>query len=417
MRYTALTTVLLLTSTLAWSHPLLNDREASSFIIGTRTARNLDRLNLDAETFKADFLETLKETTGEACSFTLVRNWTNKIERYPEFRGNKEQMLQATRHLGIVDDVVLRSLLQAHWVLKDVNTRLDDTLAPAPEELSVEMKRFKEFSDKRKRGKCLSENYKELMSAFRQTDKNFTVSKLKPLIVEASRANLITDLAKEELDEAIKDSIGTWEYTLAEYVQKKNFLRTQHPIPRSEERSEFVTKEAGNTKLSHRQKLFAQYSSIQISLMGNVIKKLKTRLESPRIDILIYDDQDTVVESFTLDPMERFRFAIRVLRKEMKILSTNNYFQGRQPQYTDLMAAAFEMGIVTAVELDQVAKLEEIWNPTRTFWDKASVWVRLFGSTLSIVVPPPFGFVPTLAIVAIEIFNRDQPQDDQHSLF
>jgi hypothetical protein len=151
--------------------------------------------------------------------------------------------------------------------------------------------------------------------------------------------------------------------------------------------------------------------------MGNVIKKLKTRLESPRIDILIYDDQDTVIESFTLDPMERFRFAIRVLRKEMKILSTNNYFQGRQPQYTDLMAAAYEMGIVTSVELDQVAKLEEIWNPTRTFWDKASVWVRLFGSTLSIVVPPPFGFVPTLAIVAIEIFNRDQPVDDQHSLF
>ena len=326
-------------------------------------------------------------------------------------------MLHATRYLGIIDDVAHRSLLQAQWVMKDINTRLNDELNIPEGELSVEMKRFKDFSEKRKRGKCLHENYKELMSSFRQGDQNFNVSQLKPLINQAQRAKVITDLAKEELLEAIKDDIGTWEYSLQEYVNKKNFLRTQNPIPRADERSEFVTEEAGDLKLSHRQKLYAQYTPIQISLMGDVIKKLKARLESPRIEILVYDDEDEVIESFTLDPMERFRFAIRVLRKEMRILSTNNYFQGRQPKYTDLMAAAFEMGIVTSVELDQVAKLEEIWNPRKTFWDKASVWVRLFGSTLSVVVPAPFGFVPTMAIVIIEMFNRDQPVDDQHSLF
>lgn len=417
MRYLAIFTIVAMTSSLVFAHPVLNDREGGSFIIGSRTERTLDRLNLNDETFRTDFLETLRETSGEACSFHLVKNWTAKIDRYPEFRGNKELMLHATRYLGIIDDVTHRSLLQAQWVIKDINTRLNDELNIPAGELSAEMKRLKDFSEKRKRGKCLHENYKELMSSFRQVDQNFTVSKLQPLINQAQRSNVITALAKEELLEAIKDKIGTWEYSLQDYVNKKNFLRTQSPIPRADERSEFVTKEAGDLKLSHRQKLYAQYSPIQISLMGNVIKKLKARLESPRIEILVYDDEDEVIESFTLDPMERFRFAIRVLRKEMKVLSTNNYFQGRQPQYTDLMAAAFEMGIVTSVELDQVAKLEEIWNPTRTFWDKASIWVRLFGSTLSVVVPAPFGFVPTLAIVAIEMFNRDQPVDDQHSLF
>jgi hypothetical protein len=92
--------------------------------------------------------------------------------------------------------------------------------------------------------------------------------------------------------------------------------------------------------------------------MGNVIKKLKTRLESPKIEILVYENDETVEEVITLDPMERFRFAIRLLRKEMKLLGTNNYFLGRQPSYTDLMAAAYETGIITALELDQVAELE-----------------------------------------------------------
>ncbi|MFP5459883.1 MAG: hypothetical protein ACLGG7_14190, partial [Bacteriovoracia bacterium] len=240
---------------------------------------------------------------------------------------------------------------------------------------------------------------------------------LRKKIDVALRERLISPRAHSEIKEALWDDLPNWNVTLAEYVQKRQFLRTQFPLPDATERSEFVTERAGKDKLSHRQRLYLGYTPLQITLMGDVVRKLKQRLESPRIEILVYDYSDEVREVITLEPMERFRFAIRILRKEMKLLSINNYFAGRQPSYTDLMAAAYERGVVTALELDEVAKLEEIWNPTRTFWDKAAVWVRMFGGVLAVVIPPPYGFLPSLAIVAIEAANQDAAQDDQDSLF
>jgi hypothetical protein len=417
VRISALTFFVLLFVSEVSAHPLLNDKEASSYILGSRTKKKIDRLELPVDDFSAQFLETIKATTGEPCSFNVVKNWTEKVESYPALRGNKELLLHATRYFGLVDDVTHRTLLQAYWVMKDVNMRASDELKLPEGEIDPTLKAFKDFSQKRSRGRCLHENFLELMSSYRQQDKNFTVKKLRPLINQAEKNSLITARAKSELLEAIKDGIQNWEYSLAEYFQKKDFLRTQFPNTRPEERSEFVTERAGKLKISHRQKLYTYYSPFQIALMGDIIRKLKTRLESPRIDILIFDNEEEVIESFSLDPMERFRFAIRILRKEMKLLATSTYFTGRQPSYTDLMAAAFETGVVTGIELDEVANLEEIWNPKKTFWDKASVWVRLFGGVLTVVVPPPFGFLPALTIVAIEIFTKDGQTDDQHSLF
>ncbi|MBY0515820.1 MAG: hypothetical protein K2P81_02850 [Bacteriovoracaceae bacterium] len=417
MRYLAL--LILLTSSFvhAGIHPLLNDREGSSYILGSRTVKKIERIGSTRESLEQVYKDIISTQKGEACAFNIVSAVNEKINQFPEYQGDKELFLNAIRHQGIIDDVMLNLYLRALWVMKDVDLNTNDELNLPSTEVSADMKAIKEFSLKRSRGKCLHENFKELLSSYRRDDKNFTTKTLRRKIDQGLKENLITERAASELWEAMDDDISSWEISLAEYVSKRNFLRSQFPIPLPDERSDFVASKAGKLKMSHRQKLYFYYSPVQITLMGNVIKKLKDRLESPRIEILVYDDENQVQETLTLDPMERFRFAIRVLRKEMKLLSTNNYFLGRQPSYTDLMAAAYEAGIVTAVELDQVAKLEEIWNPKKSFWDKAAVWVRMFGGVLSVVVPPPYGFLPALAITAIEALTRDAAPDDQDSLF
>ena len=121
-----------------------------------------------------------------------------------------------------------------------------------------------------------------------------------------------------------------------------------------------------------------------------------------------------------LEPMERFRFAIKVLRKEMSLLAINSFFSGRSPDYIDLMTASFELGIIPASELEVVAGLEDIWNPKKTFWDKAGVWVRTFSTVATIAIPAPYGFIPALAIVAIEATvgkKKDTTKTDPTSIF
>jgi hypothetical protein len=41
----------------------------------------------------------------------------------------------------------------------------------------------------------------------------------------------------------------------------------------------------------------------------------------------------------------------------------------------------------------------------------------MFGSVLAVVIPPPYGFIPSLAIVGIEAVTKQPAQDDQDSLF
>ena len=103
----------------------------------------------------------------------------------------------------------------------------------------------------------------------------------------------------------------------------------------------------------------------------------------------------------------------------MAQLSLNTYFAGRTPSYLDLMISSYEVGMIPASELEEVAGLEEIWNPKKTFWQKAQVWVRTLSSVATIAVPPPYGFIPALALVVIEMTagTKDDNTNDPTVLF
>ena len=84
------------------------------------------------------------------------------------------------------------------------------------------------------------------------------------------------------------------------------------------------------------------------------------------------------------------------------------------------MVASYEIGIIPASELEAVASLEEIWNPKKSFWDKAGIWIKTLSSVATIVIPPPYGFIPALAIVVIEATagkKKDPNTNDPSVLF
>ena len=118
--------------------------------------------------------------------------------------------------------------------------------------------------------------------------------------------------------------------------------------------------------------------------------------------------------------MERFRYAIKAYRKEVARLTLNTYFNGRAPEHLDVIVAAYELGIIPESEVRELAGLKDIWDPKKTFWEKAGIWVKTFGSVATIVIPPPYGFIPALIIVAIEATTKkssDATADDITSLF
>jgi hypothetical protein len=320
-----------------------------------------------------------------------------------------------------IDDVVAKILLSAHEVKSTELRALDQENLPSVtqnDKTKSQLELIASF-EKRFNKACFDEGYRSLYGELLKIDKKTKSQDILALNYQALKENRITAETYKALEQGRINELEQGSLTLSSYNQKIKTLRLQYPLREIKERSNFTSVEVKKIKASRRQKLFESYTDLQIIMMGNVIKKLRARLEYDLVEINGYRNGE-LQETIPLDPMERFRFAIKALRKEMSLLSLNTYFAGRTPDYIDLMVASYEVGIIPATELEAVASLEEIWNPKKTFWDKASVWVKMFSSIATIVIPPPYGFIPALVIVVIEATvgkKSDPNQNDPSVLF
>ena len=398
-----------LSSSLEASGPVVfkNDREAKTYYSSPSDLKASQKASKDMESpiLLSTFEEALSDSVPEnICSFDLLNTYERNLKKINPSFNELEGALIHNRSFNAYDDTVTRILLMSQKV------RSHRLTLPAPEELTI-IPNTKPFQDavkiisgfnKKERDLCLDEEYRNLSKEIINLDKSIKPFHFKTLFHEAYQKKLISLQTYTFLEGAREHDLLSLNLTLKSYLKKINNLRLQYPLKDADEKSSFVTQEAPKFSLSRRQHLLSQYTDLQIIIMGDVIKKLRTRLESPKAEILVYDRQNAI-ETIPLDPMERFRLAIKLLRKETTLLSTNTYFAGRVPDYMDLILSSYELGIIPASELEELSSIEEIWNPKRTFWQKADVWIRSLSSVATISLPQPFGFLPAMALVVIEM--------------
>lgn len=415
---------LFLLSSLFWCFSLLaaeevnlrNDREGVSYY-STKTHQTAMRKalkKLDGLSFIRSFSETLKTTEPEKlCAINLYQSFEQKVlEIDSEFK-EMEGAILYLRSQNEFDDVVTDLLLNAHefYSTKISLPKSQHALTLPKKQIRAQLLRLIDEFKKKLSKTCLDEAYFNLFQESLKIDKTLKTHHFEALFVEAFKNRLIDFDTYVALEKARVIKLEEQKLSLRSYYKKRLSLRIQYPLRDPLETSTFVTSESKKLKLSRRQKLLNEYSDLQIILMANIIKKLKSRIESPKAEILIYN-RENEKETISLEPLERFRLAIKLLRKEMAELVLNTYFSGRAPDYMDLMVASYEVGIIPASELEEISSLEEIWSPEKTLWEKSQLWVRTFGTVLTIAIPPPYGFIPVLAIVVIEMTARKNNTND-----
>ncbi len=400
-----------------------NDREGASLYSGRSEKRAISKAikEIDPHEIIQAFKGTEEELIpGKMCSFKVNEDLSQKLKRVNPKFNQLEGAILYLREQNEIDDSVTRMLLTS---LKITQTNLylpknsEDLHLPKENIVESALKSLENF-EKKLETNCLDEAYSMLFSELMKLDPKLKSFHFEALFVEAYEKSVISYETYLLLEKSRNNELEKIQLSLNNYFRKIRTLRTQFPLRDPLEKSNFVSTKAEKLKITRRQQLLENYSDLQIMMMANVIKKLRERLESPRAEILIYDRQNGV-ETITLEPMERFRLAIKLLRKEMALLSLNSYFAGRTPSYIDLMVSSYEVGIIPASELEEVASLEEIWNPKKTFWQKAQVWVRTLSSVATIAIPPPYGFIPALALVVIEMTagKKEDNSNDPTVLF
>lgn len=400
----------------------VNDREGES-VYASATSRN--QINVVLRDFTPNeiagaFRLSLNEfPTQKLCSFDINKRVQEKLLKLqPKFE-TYPGVIHYMRTFNEIDDVVAGLLLKAYEIS---NTQLvpksEVLILPAKKVKDSALKVIANFEKQFLSQACLDEAYRSLYQELLKVDKTMRADHIEGLYAEAFKAKKISASVYKTLEQARMGQLESAPLTIRSYLQKKKSLRTQYPLRDPKEQSKFVSTKLDGTKLSRRQYLLQNYTDIQIMLMSGLVKKLRFNLEARSMNIVIHG-KDGTTQTEILEPMERFRYSIKQLRKDMANLALNTFFNGRSPSYMDLMIASYEVGLIPATELEEVASIEEIWNPKKTFWEKASVWVRSFSTVATLVIPPPYGFVPALVVVAIELTSgaNKQQTDDNSSLF
>jgi hypothetical protein len=425
----------ILLSSTSWAvTPLLkNDREGNSALIKKRHKVRIKSLlnEVKQEKLNSIFDESLREFNPKTiCAPNLVNKVATAVKASSSikfYKKHKEAVFQNMRQQNFINDLVLQNILFAadlkspskRILRKNLKKKLKKKLAKSEVTPKEILRKFVSFSQKDNSDACIIESFKTLHREVKGESKKLKRRTFKLMIDYALSTETITKEQYKKIEIARVNHYEELKMTISEFLKKKLRLRRQYPLL-IEGTSNFITEKPKKSKVSYRSKLYQQYDYLQIVMMGDVIQSLRRRMDSSKIEILIFNSELDVddVERIVLDPMERFRFSLKILRKEMHDLRTNSFFEGRRPSYQDLIVAAFELGMIPAIEVDEVASLEEIWNPKKTFMEKASVWIRLVSSVASIVIPPPYGFVPMLALVAIEATtSKGKKPELDHSLF
>lgn len=401
-----------------------NDREGKSYyenFINKHVVRRAKKHTNKTEILEIYHEALKKQDVRALCAYDLNNELSLSLEKR-SIDIDLKALIYILRQENEIDDVVAKILLTANKVKSTLVINKDealDTISHGNKKINEKMELIGSFEKRFAKKSCLDEAYRNYYSALMNLDSEIKPSQVESLNLAALQEKRISDEIYTALEQARINELEKSSVTLSSYYQKIRILRSQYPLRDINEKSDFTSTKFKKLKSSLRQRLFENYTDLQIIIMGNVIKKLRSRLEYDAVEISGYKD-GVLQETIPLEPMERFRFAIKALRKEMSLLALNTYFNGRSPGYLDLMIASYEIGIIPATELEAVASLKDIWDPKKTLWDKAGVWVKAFSSVATIAIPPPYGFIPALAIVVIEATvgkKKDANANDPTELF
>ncbi len=414
---------------LSFAGPLTNDREGESSFYST------DRVFKVKENLRQEYVNTLKYTTdlkGRICATEVFETVNSFFGEVPVSKKLIKNAFIYARYNNAIDDIVFRNLLH---ILKNssnseihVTTKKDEETKLSEAQVAAYERNNRKFPVGT--GPCLADRwisiYKGLKQDFPKRKKLGNI-KLKKLNKRAFTSGIIDEEMYLDLEKARILKLHELDLTLTNYISKKKSLRDQFVIKNSDLSNVATRKSYRDKKKTLRMELYDDFDFMQISLMAKLIDRMRKRLNSTDISIYInYDPNDPnplPPEIINLEPMEKYRFILKLFRKELSDLNQMSFFQNKKATYLDVLMAAYETGIVPVEEMAELEKLDIIWNPQKTKFEKIIFWVKNFGAIGAILLPPPYGFVAVLAISIIESVNqvkkseKDKNKEKDYSLF
>ena len=412
---------------------LQNNKEAQSHLISNRDQRqvnnwlrsqNQNDLKNRAHQFLKDTLDFFTEH-GE-CELQLSRTMLEKALYYNLISDKYElyTLLNYLRLQNHIDDIFLRistNLLdieirasEMEWskpvrpfnASNNITREIDITRIYAP---------FKIQPDEK--SSCVISNWRKLIYGlgwYNLKNRDLLMKKLNYRALNEGTIQLETYHTLEVLRDY---KVIDWDINLYQYldvIENAKDKLTKH-TKSSTSFSDFSSKiMSRKEKITHRERLFKDYTSTQIMMLADIIHKASRRMDASRVSINFENyEMPTETEIYVLSPMERYRLSLKMLRKDIAETMRSELFQGKVINYEDLVSAAFETGLVESQDLEMILNFEEFWNPKIPRWKMYANFAFQMAGSASFYLPPPFNILGALALAVTQtkVINQDQKPD------
>jgi hypothetical protein len=134
--------------------------------------------------------------------------------------------------------------------------------------------------------------------------------------------------------------------------------------------------------------------------MSQLIEKTAKRMDAKEVHLYFqFDDANTENEIYIFSPMEQYRVALKLLRKDMAQLRRSETFINSDVQYEDIIASAYETGIITSKELNHVLGFDDLWNPKVSKWRGLANFTLNIAGTAAFFLPAPWNYISAIGLI------------------
>ncbi len=234
------------------------------------------------------------------------------------------------------------------------------------------------------------------------------------------RDGLIDTLTFHRLEALRLNYVLDWKYYSYTYLNmingaKDKMAKTRELVSTNNFSEKYASRKE---KLTQRGRLYKSFSPTQVMIMSSVIERLSKRMDARRVELNFQygDDPAGERETYVLSPMEQYRVSINMMKKEMAELMRGDLFKGTNIAYEDIIASAYETGLIKSSELDYILKFEEFWNPKTSKLRTYANFAFSLAGTASFYLPPPWNIVGAIALMFTQtrIMPPGKPDPDDN---
>jgi hypothetical protein len=429
--------IMLATSAEAFDVKLLaNNKEAFSRELSkeqtSEAVQWASKHRFKSDDLKARALKALSTTFTElekidtTCEIGLVKQLQADAKKMEVITDAQETdvLLSYLRSQDMIDDVLYKLLRDSTSVQSDFIVNADERPARpfnvyTRQNADIEVEKmyapFKQWPDDVK--KCTLNTYFDVVNTLtfkNAKDRDSQMSKLNYI----AYVNGTIDLATYNKLMTLQDkAVYDWPIYFRRYADiinnaKDKLTKTPEAKTTHGFTVEYVSK---RDKLTQRGNLYRTYNSTQVMMLAQIIEKTAKRMDARNVSInwQYTEDPNGEREIYVLSPMEQYRAAIKMLRKDMAEVMRSDAFRGTGLTYDHLIAAAFETGFIKSNELDQVLKFEDFWNPKTPRWKAYANFAFSLAGTATFYLPPPWNILGAIGLVLTQtkLVNGEQAPD------